>query len=562
MAELATLPTAEPAEPAGAPVEVRHRLRSYRALAGTGLAFAAVWLVLIAPDRLEQLRPATLVRIPIEGLLLVALGLLLPARPRRLVAALIGLLLGLLAVIKILDLGFYEELDRPFNPVIDWSSIGPAIGVLRDSIGAGRTELAVVGVLLLVAGVIGALILSMLRLSRIARHRRGSLRAVGVLGLVWVLCLALGAQLVPGAPIASSSTARLAAEQIRNTRTALADQQRFSNALATFDPAGRIPTGQLLTGLRGKDVIVAFVESYGEVAVQDSSFSPGVDAVLASGTQTLGSAGFGTRSAFLDSPTFGGISWLAHSTLQSGLWVNNQQRYNQLVASNRFTLSDAFARAGWRTVGDVPSNTEPWPQGSSFYHYDQLYDEHNVGYAGPKFSYASMPDQYTLAAFGRMELKPEHPPVFAEIDLVSSHTPWTPLPRMVDPATIGDGSVFDPMPAQGPTPAQLWQDAGQVRASYGKSIEYSLNALVSFVTTAHDDNLVLVLLGDHQPATVVSGTHASHRVPISIVAHDPAVLRQIGGWGWTAGLQPSRTAPVWQMSAFRDRFLNAYSTGR
>jgi hypothetical protein len=48
----------------------------------------------------------------------------------------------------------------------------------------------------------------------------------------------------------------------------------------------------------------------------------------------------------LTSPTFGGISWLAHSTLQSGLWIDNQQRYNQLVASNRFTLSDAFKQAG------------------------------------------------------------------------------------------------------------------------------------------------------------------------------------------------------------------------
>jgi hypothetical protein len=560
MAELATLPTAEPAE---APALVRHRLRMVAARTGTGLAFAAVWIALIAPDRLEQLRPAALIRIPIEGLVLVALALLLPARPRRLGAALIGLLLGLLAVIKILDLGFYEELDRPFNVVIDWSSIGPALGVLRDSIGSGRTDLAVVGAVLLLAGVIGVLILSMIRVSRIvADHRRTSLRIIGSLGLAWAVCLALGAQLVPGAPVASGSTAGLAVQQIRNTRTALADQQRFSNALATFDPASRIPSGQLLAGLRGKDVIVAFVESYGEVAVRDTSFSPGVDAVLSSGSQTLASAGFGTRSAFLDSPTFGGISWLAHSTLQSGLWVNNQQRYNQLVASNRFTLSDAFAKAGWRTVGDVPSNTGPWPEGSSFYHYDQLYDEHNVGYAGPKFSYASMPDQYTLTAFQRNELTPGHRPVFAEIDLVSSHTPWTPLPRMVDPAAIGDGSIFDPMPAQGPTPADLWQDAGKVRASYGKSIEYSLNALISFVTTAHDDNLVLVLLGDHQPNTTVSGTHASHRVPISIVAHDPAVLRQIGGWNWTEGMQPSRTAPVWQMSDFRDRFLNAFSAGR
>ena len=95
--------------------------------------------------------------------------------------------------------------------------------------------------------------------------------------------------------------------------------------------------------------------------------------------------------------------------MQSGTWVNNQLRYDQLVASDRLTLSDAFKRAGWRTVGDVPSNNRTWPQGTSFYHFDKLYDRRNVGYRGPKFSYASMPDQYVFAALQRLELA-EVPP--------------------------------------------------------------------------------------------------------------------------------------------------------
>ena len=126
-----------------------------------------------------------------------------------------------------------------------------------------------------------------------------------------------------------------------------------------------------------------FVESYGRVAVQGSTFSPGVDAVLDDGTRRLrrGRAS-ASRSAFLTSPTFGAISWLAHSTLQSGLWVDSQQRYDVLVTSPRLTLSQAFGRAGWRTVSDVPANTHDWPQGA-FYGYDQLYDSRNVGYRGP-----------------------------------------------------------------------------------------------------------------------------------------------------------------------------------
>ena len=50
-----------------------------------------------------------------------------------------------------------------------------------------------------------------------------------------------------------------------------------------------------------------------------------------------------------------------------------------------------------------------------------------------------------------------------------------------------------------------------------------------------DDNLVLVVLGDHQPATV-TGYGASHDVPISVIAHDPKVMEQIAGWRWQDGI--------------------------
>ena len=74
-------------------------------------------------------------------------------------------------------------------------------------------------------------------------------------------------------------------------------------------------------------------------------------------------------------------------------------------------------------------------------------------------------------------------------------------------------------------------------------------------------DLVVVMLGDHQPATIVSGDDAGHDVPVSVIARDPAVLARIDGWGWDHGLHPSPEAPVWRMDLFRDRFLTAYSAG-
>jgi hypothetical protein len=349
------------------------------------------------------------------------------------------------------------------------------------------------------------------------------------------------------------SAADLAVQEVRAVQAGLRDGALFARQIR-HDRYRNTPGGRLLTDLRGKDVLLVFVESYGKVAVQGSSFSPRVDAVLDAGSQQLGAAGFSARSGWLTSPTFGGTSWLAHSTLQSGTWVNSQGRYDQLVESDRLTLSQAFVRAGWRAIDDVPSNDRYWAQGSLFYHYDKVYDRRNVGYHGPTYAYASMPDQFVLQALQRRELARTHrAPLFAEVDLVSSHTPWTRIPPLIAWNRVGDGSIFKRLPVDE-------SGLSDVKQGYGRSIEYTLRSLFSFVEHYGRKNLVLVVLGDHQPATVVTGYGASHDVPISVIAHDPAVMRRIAGWGWADGMRPGPTAPVWRMSAFRDRFLGAFGS--
>src|SRR5690606_32636838 len=99
--------------------------------------------------------------------------------------------------------------------------------------------------------------------------------------------------------------------------------------------------------------------------------------------------------------------------------------------SRRATLMHDFGRAGWRTVGVMPQITHGWPE-AAFYGFDKTYTAPDLGYRGRHFNYMTMPDQYTLAAFTARELAAEdRPPVMAEIGLVSSHLPWTPLPKPV-----------------------------------------------------------------------------------------------------------------------------------
>jgi hypothetical protein len=525
----------------------------------TILACLLVWFCLMAPNELATFGPAAFVRIPLEALVFVGLILLLPQRVGRILAVVVGFALGVLAILKVLDAGFSAALGRPFNPEVDWNYAGSAVDLLGDAIGTTKAHVAAVMAVLLAIAILVLVPLAVLRLAKIVdRHQRMSLRGVIVAAVAWGLFAVLGVQTAAGAPVASTSAAVLTADEVSRVYAGIEDQRAFAKAVAV-DEWRDVPGDQLLTGLKGKDVMLVFVESYGKVALQNSAISPPITALLDDGTKRLKAAGFDAKSGFLTSSTYGGISWLAHATLQTGLWVNNQPRYDDVVASDRFNLSSAFKKAGWRTVSVIPSDNLAWPPGTQFYHYDKLYDVNNLFYRGPSFSYATMPDQYTLESFRRQELdKANRPPLMAEIDLVSSHTPWTPLPRMVDWDELGNGSIFNGMPEQGLPPSVVWRDTNDVRDMYGKSIQYSLSAITSFVETFHDDNLVLIVLGDHQPATVVSGHNASHDVPISIISSDPAVMDRISSWGWQDGLWPKPDAPLWPMNEFRDRFLAAY----
>jgi phosphatidylglycerophosphate synthase len=516
----------------------------------TVLALAVVWFALVFPTRPWLLTPGSFVRLPLEGLVVLGLAVALPTRVGRLVPWVIGPLLGVLVLIKVFDLGFFIFFDRAFNPVEDWSFLSVGVGTVRDTFGNRDADLAIAAsiVIGLTALVVPALAVG--RLTRVATHHRGpSLRAIGVLTAAWALCWVFGAQ-VSGAGIASTSAAHLAVGEVRAVQADIRNQAEYKALLARKDPFASTPPGRLLKGLRGKDVLLVFVEAYGQMALQGTSFSPGIDQVVNAGNQQLQADGFSSRSGWITSPTFGGGSALSHATLLSGTWVNSPGRYSQLVKSKRLTLPAAFGRAGWRTVADVPSTHGAWPDGKSFYHFEKIYERGGILYRGPRFGFSAMPDQYALQVLQNRELaKRNRRPIFAEIDTTSSHNPWFRIPPLISWKRLGNGSIFNRLPVDRIGTSDTQQ-------GYAHSIQYSLRTLDSFVERYGNKNTVLIVLGDEQPSTVIS--QANHQVPISIIAHDPKVIDRLSSWGWTDGMLPSSTAPVWLMSAFRNRFLNAF----
>ncbi|GAA3351071.1 hypothetical protein GCM10020358_79440 [Amorphoplanes nipponensis] len=556
--------TAEPEATAGAePIEAepagqRGRLRQ---VAGHALTVSAVLLVfaaLILPNVLSRLeRPGTYLRLPIEGFVAIGLVLLLPGRWKRIAAGILGAGLALITIEKITDMGFHATLSRPFDPVLDWVLLDDAQSFLEDSAGRAGAIGALIGVIVLVLAVLTLLSLAAIRITKVAdRHRRAGYGTALTGTAVWVVLLLLGAQTFNSIPVAARSSATYVWDRAGMVKAGLRDEKAFERLAATDAFAGT-PGDQLLTGLRGKDVMVFFVESYGRSAIEDPVLNPGTTEVLAEGTATLKKAGYVTRSGWLGSPTAGGGSWLAHSTLLSGLWIDKQNRYRNLTSSNRLTLTSAFKRAGFDTMSVMPGATRAWPEGN-FYGYDKVYDSRNTGYQGPAFSWAPQPDQYTLSWFQKNVHGPAHDPMFVEMPLVSSHTPWAPLPQFIDWDDVGDGSVYKQIQQDGKKVKAVWRDPVKLRHEYARSIQYTLTTLVSWLELYGDQNTVMVFLGDHQPSPMVVGDGASRDVPITILAKDRGVMARTADWGWTDGIKPDPKAPVWKMDEFRDRFLTTF----
>ncbi len=528
----------------------------------TVLAAALVVAALVLPNSVVGLRPVKFARIPAEAVIGAAVMLALPRRPRVVLAAVSGAALAAMTVLNLLDMGFNQYLGRSFNLVLDWSLLGDAQSYLEDSLGRTATLVATAGLIALVLLLFVLLALSMVRLSNLlARHTGTATRGTLVAGVVWITCSSLGLQ-ISGVPIASDRTAAALKIQAHRVADTLRDEAEFRK-VARVDAFGNTPGAQLVPDLRGKDMIFTFIESYGRSAIEDPIIAPGVDKTLDERTAALAKAGFHAKSGWLTSATYGGSSWLGHSTTMSGLWVNNQQRYRTVMASDHLSLTKAFEKTGaFDTVGVMPGVQKAWPE-QSFYGLNKVYNAFELGYKGPKFSWSTMPDQYALQQY-QERVHSKRPADgrsrMSLLILTSSHQPWAPIPKMVGWDQLGDGSIFKGIQAAGNKPADIIADTTRSRQEYGKSVQYSVTALTQWLERYGSKDTVLVFLGDHQPIARVSGNHASRDVPVAIVAKDPKVLDKIDGWGWTDGLRPAHDAPVWKMSSFRDRFLTAYGS--
>jgi hypothetical protein len=507
--------------------------------------------------------------VALEAALLVGLLAVLPRRPwSRVLSHLISAAIVLVVVITWADLVFQVALARSLNLFVDLYLLSAVYNLAVGNSGLLMTLAMALGALLL----LGLITWGVARLIMPAEAEgKGPARVTPrAFGLALIALFALGWAATDQVTISRdqpapqergafvSPTAQLVATQADHLREVREVEERFTTELATA-PNSYAGEPGLFAKLQDRDVLVVFIESYGmavlDVPILAGMIRPRLDTLA----QRVEAAGLHMATGAYTSPTQGGQSWYAHGTVLSGLWLDNQPRYDMLIASDRETMVDDFRHAGYQTSAVMPAITMTWPDGERL-GFDQMFTAPNIPYAGPPIFWVTMPDQYTWSFIREVRDSAQGRPLFLTAGMVSSHAPWAPILPMLDWDSIGDGRVFERYRAEGHPPETLWLDIGKLRFGYGRSIDYSLQAMTGFAERYVDDRMLLVVIGDHQAAPWVTGGRGN-RVPVHVIAKDPALLEPFLESGFLPGAFPDPARRPARMDEFRHWLVRAYSDG-
>ena len=527
------------------------------------LALATLFGVLLLPEHPRHFGWNAFLRLPLELPLVVLALLFLPRPVARVFRVAVVLAAGTLLLLRLADIGSYLAFSRRFDPAVELHLLGDGWNLASASVGrleAGLTVLAALCAFTLALWLVHRGLGGIERLAGVTR------RALAVVASV-VLVAGTAVLLVDRASADKERHTRVQADLGRDIvartarmRRSLADQSVFVAELDR-DPLADGPP-PAFDALAGRDVVLVFVESYGRGFIDGERFRGPARERLATLDDVVDGAGLHVRSAWLTSPIRGGRSWLAHATFASGLTIGSQARFDRLVTSPRRSLNRLFGDAGWRTAGLMPAIRFDWPEGA-WYGFDDIHDAHGLDYAGEAFGWVTMPDQYTLSAFETLVRAPtasaDERPVMAEIALISSHAPWTPLTNVVPWDAVGDGSVFDGSRRFGGTPAEVWKERERVREHYALSLDYSLDVLGGYLER-HGAGALFVVLGDHQPPSIVNGWDATADVPVHVIADDPALLERLPRALWSDGMLPADDLPSQPMASMRETLARSFST--
>jgi len=312
-----------------------------------------------------------------------------------------------------------------------------------------------------------------------------------------------------------------------------------------------------LKKLGGANVYLFVIESYGECVLDRPSLAAKVLPEYERFERELGQEGFHIATRVLDSPTYGGRSWLAHATLSTGIRTTDQFQLELLRVQQPKTLAELFNAAGYRSVLVQPA-TDRVPAVKDLHHFAAHYYAKDFPYAGPHYGWSPMPDQFVLDFVRRREIVASRSPLFIEYALTSSHAPWSDLPPLVeDWSALGNGALFQRQ--RGMHFENGWLALGGAADAYAQSVVYDLEALRRYLSDFVTDGSLVIILGDHQPHSEVTDFNRRTGVPVHVLSRNAGLLEPFLARGYAPGMRARAGTPRAGLETFMTHVVSDFS---
>ena len=470
-----------------------------------------------------------------------------------------------LLALRLADLTAQSVVNRSLNMFLDVSLLPALWDVAQTLIGWPFAVGAVAGIVVLLVAFYVLCVLALRRASgclATSQARRG-FAMICVAGIAVFAAQRTVFAEVPGWRPFGASASLVFRQQSERLADTIVRRALFRADLAT-DAADEIAPERLLARLGDRDVIIVYIESYGVTALDEPQYADVILPRLESMQEAAEDAGFAMKSGRMVGVSAGGQSWLNHASFTAGRFIDDQTLYALFLAERPRTLIHDFEMTGRRTVQIKPAITLPWPEGERL-GYQATWEAAEMGYHGPNFYWGIVPDQFALDFFARTELEiADRPPVFASVALISSHAPWLPVPEVVSWDELGDGAVYERWTRDAPEAREVWRDQDSIRTQYALSVGHSIDAVARFLRDRIDRDALVVVLGDHQPAPLITGPDASRAVPVHVFSGDESVLAPFADLGFVSGILPEAEAAggdaaLPRMEDFRPFLLEAFS---
>jgi len=448
-----------------------------------------------------------------------------------------------LVVVRYADVTAPALYGRPVNLFWDMRHVS-AVAAMLARVASWRLVLLIIAATILIPFVLYVVIRWGLGRVSEAMSRRIERQTLAALAVVVIVLFAVGRVYSESgfyddeSALASAFPAPVTQSLLRQTRLIVTEMTGRSGTVLGQSP----PMDVSLANVQGADVLLIFIESYGAVSWEHANLAGPNAQARADFENDIRETGRGVVSAFVESPTFGGNSWLAHISLLTGLEIRDEDANVLLMRQKRETLISAFARRGYRTLAMMPGLQQSWPEGI-FYGFNAIYDGERLDYKGPPFGWWTIPDQFVAARLDAAEIESRsRAPLFVFFPTTGTHTPFTPTaPYQPDWARM-----LTPHPYEQDELLHAWSqqpDWMNLGPSYARALAATYRWIGGLLRKRADRDLVLILIGDHQPPALVSGEGATWDVPVHLIANRTtrlAVLDALRSRGFRSGLTPQR----------------------